>query len=199
MDQRTVKHSLRRFIEHESEAMLGTLRYYLSRAGLAGRGEPLDSAARELLNAVVVEALSHEERFRVSGQPRAWLLGIAANLVRRQQTELAQRDRREPLLRDLHPALEESMSDDELFDWIAEVAAVASPDDLDTHDELTRLLTELMPQDARIVRLAIFNGLDGAALARELGISAGAARVRLHRALNRLRALHLRQEEQPDA
>lgn len=199
MDQRTVKHSLRRFIEHESEAMLGTLRYYLSRAGLAGRGEPLDSAARELLNAVVVEALSHEERFRASGQPRAWLLGIAANLVRRQQTELAQRDRREPLLRDLHPALEESMSDDELFDWIAEVAAVASPDDLDTHDELTRLLTELMPQDARIVRLAIFNGLDGAALARELGISAGAARVRLHRALNRLRALHLRQEEQPDA
>ncbi|MBN8621280.1 MAG: sigma-70 family RNA polymerase sigma factor [Anaerolineae bacterium] len=199
MDQRTVKHSLRRFIEHESEAMLGTLRYYLSRAGLAGRGEPLDSAARELLNAVVVEALSHEERFRASSQPRAWLLGIAANLVRRQQTELAQRDRREPLLRDLHPALEESMSDDELFDWIAEVAAVASPDDLDTHDELSRLLTELMPQDARIVRLAIFNGLDGAALARELGISAGAARVRLHRALNRLRALHLRQEEQPDA
>ncbi|MEO8392787.1 MAG: hypothetical protein ABI700_07325 [Chloroflexota bacterium] len=38
-----------------------------------------------------------------------------------------------------------------------------------------------------MLRLAILSGLDGDALARELGVTAGAARVRLHRALNRLR------------
>jgi hypothetical protein len=33
----------------------------------------------ELLNEVVVEALAHADRFQADGQPRAWLLGIAAN------------------------------------------------------------------------------------------------------------------------
>jgi DNA-directed RNA polymerase specialized sigma24 family protein len=37
------------------------------------------------------------------------------------------------------------------------------------------------------LRLAVLHDLTGEALAQELGIKPGAARVRLHRALNRLR------------
>ena len=53
----TEKTRLRQFIESESSTLLGTLRYYLFRAGLNGRGLPLESAAQDLLNDVVEEAL----------------------------------------------------------------------------------------------------------------------------------------------
>ena len=77
----------------ESETLLATLRYYVTRAGLA-HSQTASLAAAELLNEVVVEALEHAERFRPDGQPRAWLLGIAANLIKRQQVARAKRNRR---------------------------------------------------------------------------------------------------------
>jgi DNA-directed RNA polymerase specialized sigma24 family protein len=72
---------LRAFIEAEADRLLGILRHYLVRANLTDqRGATL--GATELLNEVVVEALEHADRFRPSGQPMAWLLGIAANLIK---------------------------------------------------------------------------------------------------------------------
>lgn len=188
----TEKTRLRQFIEYESSTLLGTLRYYLYRAGLSGRDLPLEAAAHDLLNDVVAEALEHEERFRTAAQPRAWLLGIAANLVKRRQHDIARRDQREPLLRDLHPEVEGQMSDDELFDWIVEVAT--TPDAFEQREDVHLLLAALPQDDERVLRLAIMNGLDGAALARTLGVSPGAARVRLHRALGRLRVIYAEQE-----
>jgi RNA polymerase sigma-70 factor (ECF subfamily) len=189
----TEKTRVRQFIEYESSTLLGTLRYYLFRAGLGGRDVSLDSAAQDLLHDVVAEALEHEDRFRVTGQPKAWLLGIAANLVKRRQHELVKLDQREPLIRDLHPEMEGQMSDDELFDWIAEAAAM-TPDRFDQYDEIHELMASLAPDDERVLRLAILNGLDGAALANALQISAGAARVRLHRAIGRLRVAYYKRE-----
>jgi RNA polymerase sigma-70 factor (ECF subfamily) len=174
-----VESRLRQFIEHESGALVGTLRYYLYRAGLM----PSEAAAKELLSDVIIEALEHEERFR-GGQPKAWLLGIAANLVKRRRAEVARQERREPLIRDLH-ADEAAMSDDELFDWMASLTGAV--EEIEASDEAAHLLSRVSPDDARVLRLAILCGLDGDALAAELGISPGAARVRLHRALNRLR------------
>ncbi len=187
------KTRLRQFIEQESSNLLGTLRYYLFRAGMSGRGLPLDAAAQDLLNDVVAEALAHEERFRSTEQPRAWLLGIAANLVKRRQEEVVRRDQREPLVRDLHPEVEGQMSDDELFDWITEVAATAS-DAFDEREDVHQLLKSLPREDERIIRLAIMNGLDGASVAKALNVSPGTARVRLHRALGRLRVAYAEQE-----
>ena len=91
---------LRAFIETEAGHLRRTLRLYVLRAGLA-QGAAVDGAAEDLLHDVVVEALSHAERFRPEGRPEAWLLGIAANLVRRRQSDLARRERREPLAADL--------------------------------------------------------------------------------------------------
>ncbi len=176
------ENELRQFIADEGEALLRTLRFYLYRAGLTTQGQPLESAARELLNDVVAEALAHEDRFRPGAKPRPWLLGIAANLVKRRQVELARRDRREPLARDLLP--DDGLSDDDLFDWLAGV----SPDMSESDEAVRAILSGVSPEDQRVLRLAILGGLDGAALGRALDISAGAARVRLHRALNRLRA-----------
>jgi len=49
-------------------------------------------------------------------------------------------------------------------------------------------LVLLSPDDQRVIRLAVLAEVDGEALAAALGITAGAARVRLHRAIKRLRA-----------
>lgn len=196
MQERVTDRSrLRQFIERESNALLGTLRIYLLRAGLDHHGQPLDAAAAELLNEVVREALRHEHRFRPSGQPRAWLLGIAANLIRRWQAESFRRERREPLVRDLAPQVEAGFSEDELFDHLAALAESAAVDGTEGDGEMLALLDALAPDDARVIRLAILNGLNGEVLAAELGVTPGAARVRLHRALKRLRA----QIEAPEA
>lgn len=169
---------LRQFIEEESHVLTRTLGFYLNRAGLT-------VSASELLNEVVVEALQHEDRFNAARQPRAWLLGIAANLIRRKQAELARLDRREPLARDLYPG--DEPSDEEVFDWLARWTGVETLEALESDEAANALLASVSADDAHILRLAILSGLDGEALARELGVTAGAARVRLHRALTRLR------------
>jgi RNA polymerase sigma-70 factor (ECF subfamily) len=183
---------LRQFIADEAGTLLGTFRYYLYRAGMTA--QPLDLAAQELLNDVVVEALQHEDRFLPGGQPRAWLLGIGANLIKRRRVELARRNRREPLVRDLYPTVEADMGEDELFDWMASVSSVETETELESNQQVMAILSRVSPEDQRVLRLAILSGLDGAALAKALGVSPGAARVRLHRALNRLREAHQMKE-----
>jgi RNA polymerase sigma-70 factor (ECF subfamily) len=178
---------LRQFLEQEAEALLGTLRFYVLRAGLATTPPSVDTAARELLNDVTVEALAHSDRFRPEGQPRAWLLGIAANLIKRRQANLAKRQRREPLARDLNIAGSDALSDDELFDRLAALSRDDLSERLEEEEQVTAMLAHLSPADREVIRLAVLLELDGRALAKALDINPGAARVRLHRALRRLR------------
>jgi RNA polymerase sigma-70 factor (ECF subfamily) len=178
---------LRQFLEQEAEALLGTLRFYVSRAELATTPPSVDTAARELLNDVTFEALAHADRFRPDGQPRAWLLGIAANLIKRRQADLAKRQRREPLARDLNIAGSDALSDDELFDRLAALSRDNLSERLEEEEQVTAMLAHLSPADREVIRLAVLLELDGRALAKALDINPGAARVRLHRALRRLR------------
>lgn len=172
---------LRQFIAQETGALRSTLRLYIRRAGL-------NDSEDDLLNDVVVEALRHESRFQANRAPRAWLLGIAANLIRRRQAEQARLWRREPLLRDLYP--DDPADDEALFDRVAALAQAVS-DTPDAQWEVDALLETVSAEDREILRLAIVNELDGAALAAALHITPGAARVRLHRALMRLRGAHV--------
>jgi len=187
MDTTTANRTLlRQFIEAETEALLGTLRYYLVRAGLAD-GQGVTLAAVELLNEIVIEAFEHADRFRPSGQPMAWLLGIAANLIKRKQAERATRNRREPLVRDLYPGVGDTLGEDELFDRFVALTAADPAQKLEENEGISAILTHVSEDDQRILRLAVLHDLNGNELAQELGITPGAARVRLHRALNRLR------------
>jgi RNA polymerase sigma factor (sigma-70 family) len=183
-DRRT---QLRQFLETETEALLGTLRFYVVRAGLAvEQGAGL--AAVELLNEVAVEALDHADRFRPAGQPRAWLLGIAANLIKRKQATRATRNRREPLAHDLVPGSHETMTEDEVFDRLVALATGDPAQELAESQEVDAILAHVSEGDRRVLRLAVLHELNGEELARALGVTPGAARVRLHRALHRLRA-----------
>ena len=177
---------LRRFIEENAETLLGTLRCYVMRAGLADwQGATL--AAVELLNEVTVEALAHADRFRPSGQPMAWLLGIAANLIKRKQAGRATRNRREPLVRDLYSHAQAAISEDDLFDRLAALDVSDLAQGLEANEEVSVIMALVSENDQRVLRLAVLHDLNGKELAAELGVTPGAARVRLHRALNRLR------------
>jgi RNA polymerase sigma factor (sigma-70 family) len=188
---------LYRYIEDEAETLGNILRHYVIRAGLA-RGPAVQEVTFDLRSEVVVEALAHADRFKPSGQPMAWLLGIAANLIKRRQTNIAKRNQREPLARDLHPAVQDNLSDGELFDWVSSLAVAGPDQDLEANEQATTMLALLSENDQQVLRLAILHGLDGEALAQELSITPGAARVRLHRALNRLRNVWLQLAQQED-
>jgi RNA polymerase sigma-70 factor (ECF subfamily) len=54
------------------------------------------------------------------------------------------------------------------------------------------LLEHVPVSDREVLRLALIHELDGESLARALGVRPGAARVRLHRALGRLREAVIR-------
>ena len=188
MNRQEGRRRLEAFIEAESDALAKTLRYYVLRAGLAS-GAGVAVAASELLNEVTLEALRTAERLKPEVHPKPWLLGIAANLIKRKQDELAKRERREPLMRDLYPDLEETLSDEELFDQLP-ANITGTVEALEADETITQLLAGLSKSDADLLRLAILHDMSGESLAKELGVSEVAARVRVHRALNRLREVH---------
>jgi RNA polymerase sigma-70 factor (ECF subfamily) len=177
---------IKALIEAEADTLLRILRHHVQRAGLAN-SQSAPTVAAELLNDVTVEALSNADRFLEVREPMAWLIGIAANLIKRRHTSRGRDQQREPLVRDLYTGIEDSMSDAELFDQISQLAMSDPAHDYETQEQIKWLLSHVSPQDGHIIRLAILQGLNGELLAQSLKISQGAARVRLHRALNRLR------------
>jgi RNA polymerase sigma-70 factor (ECF subfamily) len=178
---------LQAFIAAETEALLGTLRVYVARAGLA-QGQGVEAAAAELLDEVTAQALVGSERFRPEARPMPWLLGIAANLIKRQQVDRAKRAVREPLVADLAGHAGKGLSEAELFDRLGGMAASEPGRALEDDEAVAEILGRISPGDAQVVRLAVLHDLSGEELGRALDITVGAARVRLHRALNRLRA-----------
>ncbi len=111
------KQQFAEFFTDNVAALLGTLRSYVQRMGLA-RGEEVPAAAVEVLQEVVIEALDHADRFNPTGQPMAWLLGIATNVIKRKKVEIAKRSRRELFIGDLFTTQQEPLSENELFDQI---------------------------------------------------------------------------------
>jgi RNA polymerase sigma-70 factor (ECF subfamily) len=177
---------LEQYISAESASLLKTLRYYVMRAGLAA-GSGIGQTADEILNETVAQAFATADRLKPDIHPKPWLLGIAANLVKRKQAELLKRERREPLMRDLYAQTQDTLSDEELFDMLPFVTE-ESLDELEVNDHINSMFARLAQSDADLLRMALLHDMDGNALGKALNISPGAARVRLHRALNRLRS-----------
>ena len=174
------------FLADNVATLLGILRSYVQRMGLA-RGEEVAAVAVEVLQEVVIEALDHADRFDPAGQPMAWLLGIAMNVIKREKAELARRSQRELSMSDLSLAQPEPVSEDELFDRFTANTATGPEQDIAANEQAEILLSLVSPEDQQILLLAFLYGFERDALAEKLGISPGATRVRLHRALKRLR------------
>lgn len=179
---------LRQFVEQEADTLLNILRAYVLRMGIA-TPQTAAAAADELLSEVVIEALQHPARYDPQRRPMAWLLGIAINLIKRRREQQARLEQREPLLRDLYQEAAEQLSDGELFDRFVALAARDPTRRLEENEQLAALLAPLPQDEQRLLRLALLHEMDGRLLGQALGITAGAARVRLHRTLKKLRGL----------
>ena len=174
------------FINDNVASLLGIIRSYVKRMGLAS-GEDVPAVAVEVLQEVVLEALDHADRFNPTGQPMAWLLGIAINVIKRKKVELAKRSQRELSIGEISRDQEEHLSEGELFDQLTADSSAGPDQEIAANEQAQLLLSLVSPEDQQILMLAFIQGFEREALAKKLGISSGATRVRLHRALKRLR------------
>ncbi|MBI5957906.1 MAG: sigma-70 family RNA polymerase sigma factor [Chloroflexi bacterium] len=182
-------------IEQESASLFAILGRYVTRMGLAPY--PMaDQVTQELVNQVVVEALQNAHRFDPSRRPVPWLLGIGINLIREQLRYRAHHP--EIAARDLFADTQAALSDDELFERFDTLTEAGPAGQVEQELVVAELLAQLSEEDGEIVRLAILNDLDSAAVGRQLGITPGAARVRLHRAVQRLRSWFVSQGVKAD-
>lgn len=134
-------------------------------------------SAADLTAETFASAFLARRRFRDTGAPAiAWLYTIArrqlANLFRKQGIE----DRARRKL-----GIERIALDDEALERIDHLVDLAP-----LGEQLERALADLDPKSFEAVRLRIDEELPYAEVARHLGCSEGAARVRVARALSRL-------------
>ncbi len=184
-DAAAAREHLRQFLQENIPLLLGIVRSYVVRMELA-RGEAVQNVAADILQDAVFEALAHADRFDITTSPRAWLLGIAANIIKRRKAEAARRHKREISLHEL--SLQAEIVDEyDFFDLIMAHAHPGPEQALESDEQVAEMLSLVSADDQVVLRLALLHDLNMRSLARWLDISPGAARVRLHRAVHRLR------------
>lgn len=171
-------------IQEESHTLEAIIRSYVLKLGMAS-GAELEASSREILNETVVAALQAAESYDTSRRPIPWLLGIAIRRIQRAIAAKKKSREREILIRDAWPDAEADASDDELFERFADW--VQQPHAFESEETLQSLLALLSQSDREIIQRSVMQEMDAPSIAAELGISASAVRVRLHRALKRLR------------
>ncbi len=186
-EESATKQQLFEFLSEHTAPLLGTLRTYVLRLGLA-TGEEGAVVAMEVLQETAVEALSHADRFDATRQPMAWLLGIAVNVIQRKKVEKAKRAGRELLLSRLSANYPEAGSESDVLDLLIPVAVAGPEQSVEVGEQVKELLSLVSEDDQQVLRLAFLEDFEREALARRLGVTAGAAGMRLHRALARLRS-----------
>jgi RNA polymerase sigma factor (sigma-70 family) len=167
--------ALRSLVEREYTALVGRVAAIQSKvaAGLR-RGELLDRAA-EVVHEAYRRAREAIDRFDPSRSAVAWLIGIAVNVIREQtRLRLSRPTPGSDIDADGGKALLERLC--------------AAPADPAARLDAERVLSGLPPDSRRLLELRYWEGLEGDELARAVGApSAGAAKVRLCRALQALR------------
>lgn len=177
--------NLRQFLQENTPLLLGIIRSYVARTGLA-HGEAVQSVAVEILQDTVIEALAHADRLNSETQPRAWFLAIAANILKRKRAEAAKQQQREVLVSDMAER-QNVIDESDFFDLIMSHVQPGPEQQIEMDEQVAEMLSLVSPDEQEVLRLAFLRDLDTNMLAQALHISPGAARVRLHRALNKLR------------
>jgi RNA polymerase sigma factor (sigma-70 family) len=187
-----VQEYMQRFLQEHTASLEKILCAYVLRMGLA-TGENVRLVAKEVFQDAVLEILAHGERFMSVSQPRSWFLAVAANILKRKRASFARRYRFEVLVSDL-AAASDLLSEAEVLEQIT-ISTMPGPEQaFESREQVQEMLALVSSEDARVLYLALLHELDTETIARELAISPGAARVRLHRALKRLRKAWNQQE-----
>jgi RNA polymerase sigma factor (sigma-70 family) len=154
--------------------------------GLA-TGENIPLIATEIFQDAALETLAHPEHFHPQTQPRAWFLAIAANILKRHRATHARRYRFEVLVSDL-PQQRARENEQDLLDRLMNYRGTPGPEQgLIARESVQELLALVSAEDARLLDLALVQSWSAEMLAPMLEVTPGTARVRVHRALTRLR------------
>lgn len=189
---------LRQFLQDNATSLQAILCGYVARMGLA-TGENIKVVAAEVFQDAVLEALAHAENFNPEMQPRAWFLAVAANILKRHRAAYARRYRFEVLIGDLANKTELENEHDLLDRLMAYTGGTPGPEQsLVTHESVHELLALVSQEDAHLLNLALIQGWDSQSLGAVLGVTPGAARVRAHRALSRLRDAWYKAEQRKE-
>jgi RNA polymerase sigma factor (sigma-70 family) len=172
---------LRAAIEKEHEPLLRSVALLVAKTDKRLRWPEVMDLAAEVLHEAVREALRHAADFDASRSATAWVRGIAARLLlSRRRTEA--RGRR---------CVSATVLGEQAWTAVLGQLCTAPADALVAGRlDLEQALDRLAPAERRAIECRYYQGLDGQALASALGVAtAGAARVRVCRALQALRAL----------
>lgn len=186
---------LHAYLQEHSASLLGTLQIYVLRMGLAA-GSMVSEITQEVFQESVVEALASIGRYNPQMPLRPWFLGIAVNVIKRRKTLLARRFQREVSLGQLAGQYPELLDENAILDALLPPEMSGPAQIVEANEEAAALLALVSAEDQQILRLAVLDGHQHVALAQKLHTTPGAARVRLHRALSRLRAAWKAQHEE---
>jgi RNA polymerase sigma factor (sigma-70 family) len=173
------------FLQENAAALREIASVYVVRMGLARKGE-CAVLADEIFQDAMVEVLAHPEGLVASRQPRAWVMGVLANIVKRRRAGALRRDRFEVVMSDVHhpPDIE---SEEDLLNYLVHQQSPGPEETVESTSQLEEMLALISAEDSRILRLALIHELRAEKLGELLNVTPGAARVRVHRALHRLR------------
>lgn len=186
--------ALRQLLQEQSSFFLGIISSYVVHMGLA-RGDAVGSLALLVWQETAIEALAHVERFARASQPRAWILAVAANVLKRKRSEMARQVRYELSTSELMNSAED-MQESAFFDQIASLTVPGPEQEIEVQEQVHEMLSLVSTEDRHVLRLALLHDLDGQMLAQALGVLPSTARSRLHRALARLRTAWAQHEQQ---
>lgn len=186
--------ALQDLLQEQASFFLGIIRSYVARMNLA-RGDEVQSIALAVWQETALEALAHVERFARATQPRAWVLAVAANILKRKRHELTRLARYEMPVSQLMDRAED-MQESAFFEQIVNLAVPGPEQEIEAQEQVREMLSLVSAKDRHVLRLAFLHDMDGQMLAKALAVSPSTARTRLYRALARLREAWARHEEQ---
>ena len=151
---------------------------FLVRQGRPLNHEVLRATAEDVLQEAIARALKRAATYDPQRSAHAWVLGFAIKVLQeRRRREL--RERQFLVANTGGAASEAEQAPDSILERVSDLATT-------DRQGLLELLDLVNAADRRVLTLRFVYRLRGLELAQELGISHGAARTRLSRALSRL-------------
>ncbi len=179
-------------VQDYDQDLVTAARVFAWRLDLSDRGESVAEVAADLVQATVVRALEIAGSFDPARLPRPWLMSVLAYVAKEERRRRYRHRQRTTPIRSAARSNggdgeADGLSDDELLDRLRQRNDETDPAAGLHVDDLLELVSQ---KDREVLRLAVVEDLSGRDVAARLGVSEGAANVRLHRALGRLRTAY---------
>lgn len=200
------KEALARAIEENYIKLLGGIRALVWKMGISDNPSTVDIVAHEIFNETVIIALEKANLYDPLKPAHSWLLGIAANKIKEYIRKTAYRESKTPSVVDVHIStqnktqniqtseLTQKLTEEEMMDFLLFHSSENPLWQGRRHLSFDELISLVNNVDRLVLSLAFKQNLNGKDLAAALGISEGAAYVRLSRAISRLRKVYLKSE-----